>query len=102
MNNSRFHDQAAIGADVEMPDALGMADLAEPLPQPAIGLPLVDGVLTDDQQRSGCVGCGAESAPHLGESRTTRVAAGVVRDERVRRCTPCQCKHRSGHAGVAA
>lgn len=36
-----------------------------------------------------CIGCGTQKAPHLGEIRTTRVADGVVRDERVQRCTPC-------------
>ncbi|WP_327066919.1 hypothetical protein [Kitasatospora sp. NBC_01302] len=37
-----------------------------------------------------CIGCGTQKAPHLGELQTTRVADGVVRDERVRRCTDCQ------------
>ncbi|GAB2695731.1 hypothetical protein [Kitasatospora kifunensis] len=37
-----------------------------------------------------CADCGAKDAPHLGETKTTRIADGVVRDERVRRCTPCQ------------
>lgn len=41
-------------------------------------------------ERPACVDCGAQNAPHLGEQRTSRFADGVVRDERVRRCTPCQ------------
>ncbi|MCX4750880.1 hypothetical protein OG455_41100 [Kitasatospora sp. NBC_01287] len=37
-----------------------------------------------------CINCGSPDAPHRGEIRTTRVADGVVRDQRVHRCTPCQ------------
>jgi hypothetical protein len=46
--------------------------------------------------QTSCIECGAEDAPHLGENRTTRVADGVVRDERVHRCDSCQAAHRSG------
>ncbi|MBB4926304.1 hypothetical protein [Kitasatospora kifunensis] len=52
--------------------------------------------------RIACIDCGGEDAPHLGENRTTRVANGVVRDERVRRCTPCQLKRRSVNGLVRA
>lgn len=39
-----------------------------------------------------CADCGAPNAPHRGELTTTRVADGVVRDGRVRRCTHCHIK----------
>lgn len=42
---------------------------------------------------SACTDCGTTDTPHLGELATTRVAIGVVRDERVRRCTPCHKQH---------
>jgi hypothetical protein len=42
-----------------------------------------------------CIGCGNPDAPFRGELRTTPVTPGVVRDERVRRCTSCFAAHRS-------
>ncbi|GAB2747512.1 hypothetical protein GCM10010442_78550 [Kitasatospora kifunensis] len=48
-----------------------------------------------DTPKPRCTDCGAQAAPHPGETRTTRVADGVVRDERVRRCTPCQQQYRA-------
>jgi hypothetical protein len=44
------------------------------------------------EDQAGCINCGAPDAPHLGETRTIRVADGVVRDDRTHRCTPCQCR----------
>lgn len=38
---------------------------------------------------TGCIHCGSDDAPHRGETITTRVAPGVVRDTTVARCTPC-------------
>lgn len=47
--------------------------------------------LTSDQLAgAACVSCGTEDIPlHRGETITTRVADGVVRDTTVVRCTPC-------------
>jgi len=46
--------------------------------------------LTDSQlEGTACVDCSGGDAPHRGETITTRVADGVVRDTTVVRCTPC-------------
>ena len=51
--------------------------------------------MTDDQLSEGqlagtrCIDCSGRNAPHRGETITTRVADGVVRDTTVARCTPC-------------
>jgi hypothetical protein len=41
-----------------------------------------------------CTDCTAP-AEHRGELRTVRVTEGVVRDERVARCTPCHLAYRA-------
>lgn len=66
------------------------------MPQPAAGLPHPGSLLKLNQVPCDC---GAPDAPHRGELRTTRVAPGVVRDERVWRCANCQRRH---HAELAA
>lgn len=61
--------------------ALGYsAPVSSPMPPPGTGP---------------CSDCGTPIAPHRGELRTTRVAPGVVRDERVCRCTDCHRRHQA-------
>ncbi|MGF1428759.1 terpene synthase family protein [Kitasatospora sp. LaBMicrA B282] len=84
-----------------------MAERAVSAPQPTAGLLRADQILTTHQLASPrCIGCGAAGAPHLGETQSLRVADGVVRDVRVRRCTPCQQQHTAPtdhrHAGLYA
>lgn len=69
-----------------------MAELAAlTQPQPAAGLPLAEQSLTHAQlPETACIACGtSEEALHRGETITTSVSPGVVRDTQVLRCTRC-------------